>query len=55
MKNKKGTDNLSDAEHEDMLNNPVADMYARIATYQDYIKIGYEPDVALSNLFSRSQ
>lgn len=44
---RRGTDNLSNAEHEDMLNNPVADLYARIATYHDYIEIGYEPDVAL--------
>lgn len=44
---KKSTENLSDVDHQDMLNNDAANLQSRIATYNEYVEIGFKPDEAL--------
>lgn len=48
MANKKNrTDEFSDFDHEELLNNGIANLMSRIATYKDYVSIGYEEAEAL--------
>lgn len=41
-------DDLTEKDHLDMLNNPEADLYGRIATFKDYVNIGFDIEEAKS-------
>lgn len=41
-------DELSDNEHLEMLNNPEAELFGRISTFEKYVELDYEADKALS-------
>ncbi len=45
-------DELTNKDHLDMLNNPEADFYGRIATFKDYVNIGFdiEEDESMAGL-----
>lgn len=47
MKSNKRTENLSDVSHEQILSNKEADIISKIATYYDYLKIGYSKQEAM--------
>lgn len=47
MSSKKRTENLSDISHEQILGNKEADTISRVATYYDYIAIGYSKQEAM--------
>lgn len=44
---RKGTENLSDISHEQILANNEAEKLAKIMLYHEYMETGFEPDVAL--------
>lgn len=48
MKSNKRTENLSDVSHEQILSNKEADTISKVATYYDYLKIGYTKQEAMS-------
>lgn len=41
-------DELTEKDHLDMLNNSVADLFGRIATFKDYVNIGFDIEKAKS-------
>lgn len=47
---RRGIENLSDADHENFLNNDAANLQSRIATYHEYVEIGFEREKALENV-----
>ena len=47
MKSNKRKENLSDVSHEQILSNKEADTISKVATYYDYLKLGYSKKEAM--------